>query len=300
MTKMLRRFASDAIIRGRDANRLMDTILGNEGGRFKLWGDDGEELDLLTGLSVSSNNYPMDIRSDNGTHERVRHSADTHDVWKVLDAGVTIQGTAGITGAVTITGNTAVTGTFGVTGNTTLTGTLGVSGLGTFNAGLTLAGGVLTVPAGTAGAPSIAVGEATTGLFRQAAGVLGVTVSGAERARISATDLQLTGLTATLDNTQSYRILDSGGTARALATLTAVDTVTLGYAAAVQTDVDGVIVRVRSGTTTRIRVDGTGIGFFATLPVAQPAAGAAATDPASTQTLANSLRTGLRALGLFS
>jgi hypothetical protein len=48
----------------------------------------------------------------------------------------------------------------------------------------------------------------------------------------------------------------------------------------------------------RVTWNGTGIGFYGVSPVARPTAAAAATDAASTQTLANSLRTILINLGL--
>ena len=52
--------------------------------------------------------------------------------------------------------------------------------------------------------------------------------------------------------------------------------------------------------TTRVEVDGTGLGFFGGTPVGRGNVGAAATDLASVITLANNIRTLLRALNLSS
>ena len=163
-----------------------------------------------------------------------------------------------------------VNGTLTANAPATFEDTVTLNGATTANDDVTLTGtSVLTLPNGSAANPSLAIGDAG-GLFRQAAGVLGLTIAGTERVRISASDLLVTGLPITLGNNQAYRMLDSGAVIRNLATLTASDTVTLGYSAAVQTDVDGAIVRIRAGTTTRIRVDSTGIGLFGATPIAQP------------------------------
>lgn len=58
------------------------------------------------------------------------------------------------------------------------------------------------------------------------------------------------------------------------------------------------IARMRVAGTDRIRADQTGLGFFNVTPVARQSVGAAATDAATTQTLANNLRTALINLGL--
>ena len=52
------------------------------------------------------------------------------------------------------------------------------------------------------------------------------------------------------------------------------------------------------GTNERFRIDGTGVGFFGTAPVAKPTLSAAATDLASVITLANDIRTRLINYGL--
>jgi hypothetical protein len=251
----------------------------------------------------------------------VRHSANTHDVWKTQDAGATLLGDLTSQGTLSHTGPATIVGLFSVNGDAGITGTLDVDGafdakgdvtLGnaagdtillkgttTASANVTLTGtAVLTLPNGSAGTPSLAIGDAG-GLFRQAAGVLGFSAGGAERARLSSSGLLMSATTPIiLSNNQAYQVLDSGGTARNVVTLTNIDTVTLGYSTSVQTDVEGVIVRIRAGTTTRIRVDSTGIGFFAVSPVGRQSIGSAATDPATTQTLSNNIRTALINLGL--
>jgi hypothetical protein len=67
-------------------------------------------------------------------------------------------------------------GTF--SGNVTVGGTLAVTGVSQF-------------AAGTAGAPGVGVGGATDGVFRASAGVMGLTGSGVEVARFSATVAQI-------------------------------------------------------------------------------------------------------------
>ncbi len=58
-------------------------------------------------------------------------------------------------------------------------------------------------------------------------------------------------------------------------------------------------LKVLSLSTTMIHIDGSGnMGFFGAAPAAQQSVSAAASDPATTQTLANSLRTALINLGL--
>lgn len=63
------------------------------------------------------------------------------------------------------------------------------------------------------------------------------------------------------------------------------------------TSASGAVV-LRVNTTVRFKANDTGIGFFNAAPVAQQSIVAAASDPATTQTLANSLRTAIINLGL--
>lgn len=299
-----------------DMNRLTDTLLGNQGGQIKLWGDSGDALDYFTGAVDTSNNYSLDISSAAGQHQRWRDSTDTTDILAVTDAGATLVGTLGVTGATTLTG------TLGVTGNTTLTGvltttgnvtlgdaaadaltvnatstfaapatfngaitangnvtlgdaagdTLAVNATPTFNAGLTVATGVLGIPAGTAAAPSLAVGEATTGLFRQAAGFLGLTTGGAERARLSSSGL-LMAVPITLPNATSLNATDtagSGGAVRGVVSIDASNNQLFGSGGGGVAILRGGGVQLRYGaSTTVLEIGSSTLGLFGTSPVSK-------------------------------
>jgi len=91
----------------------------------------------------------------------------------------------------------------------------------------------LSVPAGTAAAPGIAVaGDDDTGLFRPGANIFGVATGGAERARFSAAGLQLTGLlsgtavTQSADDVTAGRLLRVGDGGVNLAATVAAPTIT--------------------------------------------------------------------------
>lgn len=62
-----------------------------------------------------------------------------------------------------------------------------------------------TVPDGTAAAASLSFStEPNTGFFRQAAGNIGVTIAGTERARFNNTGIQVNGISALSGSTCSY------------------------------------------------------------------------------------------------
>lgn len=309
MTKMMRRLRSDQVVYGRDFNRWADTFLGNTEGRISLLDDDGEELDLITGLSVSSNNYAQMIRSAAGRHGLFQHSNATTNVLDIQDAGVTVIGTFGLTGNATLTGNLAVSGTLGagattlaslaVTGNATVGGTLGVTGLATFGGGVTLSTGVLTLPAGTAGTPPLQVGDAG-GLFRVSAGVLGISSAGVERARVLPTSLQMAaGVHVTLANNTAIRVTEAAGAIRNAVTMSASDITTFGNTGNAGTVVTGAYVRIQSFTgATKVEVNNDGVAFNGATPAAPPALPADATDLPTAQTLANAVKDLLIDVGL--
>lgn len=322
MTKMMRR-PDPSKPWHQELGRWADTLLGNTEGRISLLDDDGVELDLIDGTTVSSNNYAGTFRSAAGRHGLFQHSSGTPTILDIRDTGITASALT-VTGATLLNGNVTLgdaaadtltveaTSTFkanvtflvNVTIGDAAGDTLTVNSTPTFNAGLTVASGVLTVPAGSAALPSVAVGEATTGLFRQAAGVLGLSSGGAERVRLTSNDVFVPASTVTLANNIAYRVTDTGGTPRQAVKLDAADILQVGGTGFGTVNLNtATTLKVQANGTTRIEANTTGVGFFATTPVAQPAAAAAATDLASVITLANSLRTGLRGatgLGLFS
>lgn len=140
----------------------------------------------------------------------------------------------------------------------------------------------------------------------------------------------ISGTGYTLTNDNAYVIKDSGGTNRNMVKLTASDTMQFGTTASTSASADtqilaktNVVLRPGAGTTTltlsttaMTLVDAVNIavgtttgtkigtatsqklGFFNATPVVQRTLAAAATDAATTQALANSLRTALIDLGL--
>lgn len=315
-------FDPDLTRLGTIVNRLVDMANGVAGGRQWLIGpDDGIRQEILGGATIDIDNYRFRSTSDSGKLGRFEHSNGVDIVLDITDAGIVEKGTVGITGAVTITGNTAITGTFGVTGNSTLTGTLTVSGAATLQSTLAVTGDTTLTGA------LIANGAVTLG---NAAGDV-ITVTGtmtvaenltltkglivdATTLVVDATNnkvgvLQVpTSTSATLDVAGQMRVTASTGAPSAgegiefgynagVGAIAAFDRTGAAYKAL---NINALTLALGNAAGVGIKIDGTGIGFFGTAGTAQPAAGAAATDPASTQTLANALRTGLRAMGLFS
>lgn len=266
-----------------DFNRLADTLLANQGGRVKLWGDDGLEKDRLTGLTASSGNYAADLSSAAGRHQRVRKSDDTLDVWKVEDAGATLVGGLTATGAV------------GITGNTTLVGTLSVSGLVAAAAALTVGttlgvGGALTGStaafSGLATAPNIVAGG-TALAFSEALRVVGLT--------------RLENHVNML-NTFKLRGLEPGNTVvRNLASVDGSNVLQYGEASANAAVLSATNLKLATASSTVFEAQGNQMTFFGGTSLAgRGAVGAAATDLASCITLANNLRALVRSFNLSS
>lgn len=271
-TIALRRVESNRPVMGRDYNLLIDTLLANQGGRVRLWGDDGLEKDRLTGLTASSGNYASDLSSAAGRHQRVRKSDDTLDVWKVEDAGATLVGALAVTGATTLTGNV------GITGNTTLVGTLSVSGLVAAAAAMTV-GTTLTV-GGHASAGTLSVGAAAL------VGTEKLYVNGSIRLPNN------NSLVSTYSGTDINLVrLDSSGIFR------------LGTPAVLRTFVYGAddFELIDSSGNVVFKTVGNQMTFFnGSSTAGRGNVGSAATDPASTMTLANNLRSLVRSFNLSS
>jgi hypothetical protein len=221
---------------------------------------------------------------------------------------ITVTGTATFTPLATFTGGLTSNGptTLGdaAADAISILGTATFTPLATFAAGATLSGGVLTLPVGSAAAPSLAVGESNTGLFRQAAGALGVTLSGTERYRF-----EVGGVLMLSGGSSTNMVLSLGRTGPDGYVVVAGS----GGVYANSATAGDLVFRAESGNellfcngadgVSTLRMGAQKLGFYETAPIAQPAAGAAATDLASVITLANALRTGLRGatgLGLFS
>lgn len=98
-------------------NHNASIALGDTGGRIKLRGYDGVELNPATGATLSSGNYPLDVGSDVTQKLRIRNTADSADLLTVLNTGVTIGTDLTVTGTFTPTGNLAITGTLTATVN---------------------------------------------------------------------------------------------------------------------------------------------------------------------------------------
>lgn len=276
-------------------NRLVNRDNGAGGGRLWLLGDDdGIRREIRGGAEVDTGNYRFRVTSGGGNHEEVLHSDGVTVLRRTQDSGITQGATTiaalTVTTTSTLTGNVSMGGTLHVTGATTLDGavTLGdaaadaitVKGTATFNENVVMAKN-LTVDTTTlvvdAANNKVGILTATPRSWLEVASHMWVTGHG--------------GFPTAGEGLESYYLAGTGF----------IDA--YSYTAAVYRPLSlaGLSVQIKSGTTKRIEVDATGIGFFATAPVGQPAAGGAADGTlGSATTLVNSLRTGLRALGLFS
>lgn len=257
-----------------------------------------------------------------------------------IAGNLTVGGTFTLTGAATLTGALTVNGAFVANGAVTLgnaagdaisvLGTMSVTPLATFAGGLTLSGGVLTLPAGAVGAPSLAIGEATTGLFRPAAGALAVTLAGTERARWTAAGLGIgeptplralhvvTGgqtPTAITTGSNAFDAVVVDGVTAGQATINLVvasGTGTGGFRVSTPTTINrGQIVwsesgaewLLRSAGTLMFRATATGISFFGSVAAPQATGGAATAGAAYTsdeQDMIQIMWDALRAYGLLS
>ncbi len=78
-----------------------------------------------------------------------------------------------------------VTGALNVDGAADFDSTMDIAGATTLRANTTLTTGVLSLPAGSVGAPSLNFSDAATGLYRNAANNIGIATNGALNFRIS-------------------------------------------------------------------------------------------------------------------
>jgi hypothetical protein len=222
--------------------------------------------------------------------------------------GLTSTGTGTFNGALVANGNTTlgnaagdtvtVTGTATFTPLATFTGGLTSVALGTFQAGVTLSGGSLTF----SGTAQRILGDFSNGTLANrphiqtsvtnGATVVGILPNGTEvNAGVIAhagTNPDATSYGLLLANTTAVSVQAGRTGGAAYLPLQFHTNATNQLEIAANGD-------IKIGSSTSLK-----IGFFGDAGAVQPAAGAAATDPATTQTLANALRTGLRALGLFS
>lgn len=227
-----------------------------------------------------------------------------------ISAPVEITATVDVTGAVTIVGDTAITGAFGVTGDFTLTGAMAVSSTATFSGPLVaesdvtlgnaagddiLINGTATFAEDVTMAKGLIV-DTTTLVVEETNNKVGVgvvpastdamlQVAGAIRASA------LTGI-ATSGSGMEMQYDPSGN----IGYLTSVSRPSTFRAM----EIYGSSIKLMGGALNKLEANATGIGVFATTPVAQQSIGAAATDPATTMALVNEIRTRLRAYGWLS
>ena len=209
-------FASAAVVStGGQAYELNDTlILGDVGGQGVTQGT-GLALSIATLNPVKSLELSQagDFTLGDSTGSQVLVRPDgtiTAATW-----GINATGTANLVG-ITSSGNVSITGTLGVSSTSSFTG------MATFSAGITVSGADSSIDRalvklidGTALAPSLTFSNAdsnTTGLFRQAANVIGVSFSGTEKIRLdSSYGIDTNGLQvhSTLGSTDPFFKVDS-------------------------------------------------------------------------------------------
>lgn len=83
-----------------DLNPWLDMLAARAGGRIKLVGDDGLEINPATGATVSSNNHAIDATSAAGKHLRLGNSGGG-DTLIVDDALMTLTGIFNVSGGIT-------------------------------------------------------------------------------------------------------------------------------------------------------------------------------------------------------
>jgi hypothetical protein len=287
---------------GTIVNRLVNMANGNASGRMWLLADTGQKKavtgssGIAAGSVLSANNYPLRVEPTSTNQVNVLHSNGSTVGLRVQDAGLTSGVPAALTSTLTVTG--ALTANGGTT-----TTTLTVSGVALLNGAVTLGDAAADVITVTGTATVAEILTLVKGLVVDTNTLVVDAVN--NKVGIGAVP---TSTSSMLDVAGQFRVTASTGFPTAGAG------VEIGYAAGVGTigaydrtgsawkelNINGIKLRLGNAAGTLIEMDATGIGFFAGSPVAQPAAGSAASDPASTQTLANALRTGLRNLGLFS
>lgn len=283
-------------------NRLVDRDNGNAGGRVWLLGDDGTKKALLGGATLTSTNYPLRVKSAVPNHVQVQHSVAGTDLMTVKDTGVTVASIA-ITGAATVGGTLTVTGattlsTLGVSGAATVGGTLGVTGLTTLStltvtglsalAAVTVSGTLGVTGAMTAAALATFTTGIATGALPAATGAIRMT--------------NATGVVArNALNTADINVIRSDGSNNVLmgAQTGTADTYVLGTnSVRLQVGANQEFVGYSGGVV--LGRSGGQVGFYGSTGASQPSTGGASSDLASVISLANALRTGVRALGLFA
>lgn len=303
-------------------NRLVARDRGESPGRIWLLDDDGDERamsgsqGILPGDVLSANNYPFWARSAAGNHGRFTHSSGTPDIATFQDAGATIP---------VIAGNTRFAN------NVDVDGTFNADGAATFNATVTLgdAGGdTVTINGNTTVVNTFATQGATT--LGNAAGDV-ITVTGTMTVAeiltltkglvvdtttlvVDAVNDKVGVLTAspTAPLTVNGRIqvtentVPSAGVGLELGFHTGSSTaVILAYdrtgAAYQSLQLDALATRLTISGTTRFQVDGTGMGFFNTTPVAKQTVNGTRTGTlGQLQTVVANMLTALANYGLWT
>jgi hypothetical protein len=286
---------------GTVVNRLIDMSNGNGTGRMWLIGDDGNKKATFgssavpSGTVLSANNYPLRVEPTSTNQVNVFHSNGSTIGLRVQDGGLTSGVPASLTSTLTVTGATILQSTLAVTGVTTLTGALLANGAVTLGdaaadvitiTGTATVAEILTLTKGLVVDTNTLVVDAVNNRV----GVLTATPqSGLEVASvIYATQ------TAAYPTTGAgvHMVYDTGiGYVYAYNNTGAVHTPLI---------LQGLSVSLLDATLERIKVDATGIGVFAHATATQQSVAGAASDLTSVISLANSLRTGLRAYGWFS
>lgn len=219
-----------------------------------------------------------------------------------VTGATTLSSTLAVTGAATLSSTLAVTGASTLTGAVTAQSTLAVTGAATFAGAVTLGDAAADAVAVTGTMTVAEILTLTKGLVVDTNTLVVDAVNnkvGILQATPTATltvngQVQVTSETAISGGAGIELGYNAGA---GLGSIVVYDRVGTVYK---NLNISGLAVSLQASGTDRVKVDATGIGFFNTAPVARPAPTAAATDPATTMALANSLRTGLRALGLFS
>lgn len=74
------RFPEEMPLQGKDLNRVLDWLLGNNGAQRKWIGWDGALIDPITGAAISANGYSDIIQNTAGHHTSIRKATRTTDL----------------------------------------------------------------------------------------------------------------------------------------------------------------------------------------------------------------------------
>lgn len=243
-----------------------------------------------------------------------------------ITANTAIVGPFAVTGASTLTGTLSVSGLVAAAAAVTVGTTLNVAGLLT-GAAANFSGLVAMAAAATVGTTLAVVGRASAGTLVAGAAAM----AGSEKLRavgtsslegtvtittgglvVSANGITVTGTSSfanlltttggiavpavgiTMANAIALRGTDNVGAVRNLVVTDASNNQIFGTGGGGMAILRGGGVKLQFGTTTMLEVDNSGVGFNGNAPIAPPALGSAATDPATTMALANLIRTVLR------